>query len=60
MESETQLIANKAANKDDWKRKKIEKISLMLMLRSWRRGAWLMLNARKTYLQKVILAVCLR
>src|SRR5580698_4065710 len=30
MESETQLIANKAAYKDDWKRKKINNISLML------------------------------
>jgi len=30
MESETQLIANKTAYKDEWKRKKIENISLML------------------------------
>jgi ATP phosphoribosyltransferase len=30
MESETQLIANKAAYADEWKRKKIDNISLML------------------------------
>src|SRR6266513_3598352 len=30
MESETQLIANKTAYKDEWKRKKIDNISLML------------------------------
>ncbi len=30
MESETQLIANKAAWSDDWKREKISNISLML------------------------------
>src|SRR5580700_5618898 len=41
MESETQLIANKTAYKDEWKRKKIENISLML-------------NARKADLQKIV------
>ena len=55
MESETQLIANKAAWTDAWKRGKIEQLSLML------NGAMdaevqvgLMLNARKSDLDKVL------
>jgi ATP phosphoribosyltransferase len=55
MESETQLIANKNAWADNWKRSKIETLSLML------NGAMdaqvqvgLMLNARKVDLDKVL------
>jgi len=55
MESETQLIANKTAWADDWKRAKIETLSLML------NGAMdaevqvgLMLNVRKADLNNVI------
>jgi len=55
MESETQLIANKLAWADPWKRHKIETLSLML------NGAMdaeaqvgLMLNARKSDLDKVL------
>ena len=55
MESETQLIANKNAWADDWKRSKIETLSMML------NGAMdaeiqvgLMLNARKADLDKVL------
>src|SRR4051812_8362641 len=55
IESVTQLIANKSSWQDDWKRKKIENLALML------RGAidaqgrvGLMLNVRKTQLQQVI------
>ena len=55
MESETQLIANKSAWADPWKRAKIETLSLML------NGAMdaqvqvgLMLNARKSDLDKVL------
>jgi ATP phosphoribosyltransferase len=55
MESETQLIANKTAYKDGWKRKKIENISLMLNAAIAAQGrVGLMLNARKADLQKVI------
>jgi ATP phosphoribosyltransferase len=55
MESETQLIANKMAYKDEWKRKKIENISLMLNAAIAAQGrVGLMLNARKSDLQKVI------
>jgi ATP phosphoribosyltransferase len=55
MESETQLIANKAAYKDEWKRKKIDNISLMLNAAIAAQGrVGLMLNARKTDLQKVV------
>src|SRR5215469_9797991 len=55
MESETQLIANKTAWKDDWKRKKIENISLMLNAAIAAQGrVGLMLNAKKTDLEKVI------
>src|SRR6201981_3890293 len=53
MESETQLIANKTAYKDEWKRNKIENISLMLNAAIAAQGrVGLMLNARKTDMQK--------
>ena len=55
IESVTQLIANKQSWQDDWKRKKIDNLALML------RGAidaqgrvGLMLNVRKTQLERVI------
>jgi ATP phosphoribosyltransferase len=55
MESETQLIANKTAYKDEWKRKKIDNISLMLNAAIAAQGrVGLMLNARKADLQRVI------
>src|SRR5580692_529531 len=55
MESETQLIANKAAYTDEWKRKKIENISLMLNAAIAAQGrVGLMLNVRKADLQKVV------
>jgi ATP phosphoribosyltransferase len=55
MESETQLIANKSAYKNEWKRKKIDNISLMLNAAIAAQGrVGLMLNARKTDLQKVV------
>src|SRR6202012_5046645 len=55
MESETQLIANKTAVKDSWKREKIENISLMLNAAIAAQGrVGLMLNARKDDLQAVI------
>lgn len=55
MESETQLIANKDAYRDDWKRAKINNISLMLNAAIAAQGrVGLMLNARKADLQKVI------
>src|SRR6202041_3807331 len=55
MESETRLIANKTAYKDEWKRKKIENISLMLNAAMAAQGrVGLMLNARKADLQKIV------
>ena len=55
MESETQLIANKTAFKDEWKRSKINNISLMLNAAIAAQGrVGLMLNARKADLTKVI------
>ena len=49
MESETQLIANKSAFADPWKRSKIENISLMLNAAIAAQGrVGLMLNARKS------------
>src|SRR5438270_7186350 len=55
MESETQLIANKSAYKDEWKRKKIDNISLMLNAAIAAQGrVGLMLNARKVDLDKVV------
>jgi len=56
MESETHLIAGKAALADEWKRKKIDQIALML------RGAidaqsqvGLMLNVRRANLEAVLI-----
>jgi len=55
MESETQLIANKNAYKDAWKREKIGNISLMLNAAIAAQGrVGLMLNARKNALHAVI------
>src|SRR6202451_2841348 len=55
MESETQLIANKTAFKDEWKRKKIENIALMLNAAIAAQGrVGLMLNARVADLQAVV------
>ncbi len=55
MESETQLIANKTAYKDEWKRGKINNISLMLNAAIAAQGrVGLMLNARKADLREVI------
>jgi ATP phosphoribosyltransferase len=55
MESETQLIANKAAYKDDWKRKKIENISLMLNAAIAAQGrVGLMMNAPKEKLDAIV------
>jgi ATP phosphoribosyltransferase len=55
MESETQLIANKAAYTDEWKKAKINNISLMLNAAIAAQGrVGLMLNARKADLREVI------
>jgi len=55
MESETQLIANKEAFKDEWKRQKVENISLMLNAAIAAQGrVGLMLNARKKDLPMVL------
>jgi len=55
MESETQLIANKAAYQDAWKREKIGNISLMLNAAIAAQGrVGLMLNARKDSLREVL------
>src|SRR5947209_236233 len=55
MESETQLIANKSAYKDEWKRKKIDNISLMLNAAIAAQGrVGLMLNVRKHDLAAVL------
>lgn len=55
MESETQLIANKGAFADDWKRRKIENISLMLNAAIAAQGrVGLMLNVMKTDLTDVL------
>ena len=55
MESETQLIANKQAWADDWKRRKIEQLSLMLNgAMDAQRQVGLMLNARKADLDAVL------
>jgi len=55
MESETQLIANKAAYKDEWKRKKIENISLMLNAAIAAQGrVGLMMNAPKSALDVIL------
>jgi len=55
MESETQLIANKTAYKDEWKKAKINNISLMLNAAIAAQGrVGLMLNARKADLREII------
>ena len=55
MESETQLIANKAAYQDEWKRKKIENISLMLNAAIAAQGrVGLMMNAPKDKLDAIV------
>jgi ATP phosphoribosyltransferase len=54
MESETQLIANKSAYADAWKRNKIDNISLMLNAAIAAQGrVGLMMNARKADLDSV-------
>jgi len=55
MESETQLIANKAAMGDAWKRQKIENISLMLNAAIAAQGrVGLMMNAPKDALDTIV------
>ena len=55
MESETQLIANRDAFKDDWKRNKIENLSLMLNAAIAAQGrVGLMMNVMKTDLTDVL------
>jgi len=55
MESETQLIANKASFKDAWKRNKIENISLMLNAAIAAQGrVGLMMNAPKASLYSIV------
>ena len=55
MESETQLIANKAAYRDQWKRNKIENISLMLNAAIAAQGrVGLMMNAPKEKLDAIV------
>jgi ATP phosphoribosyltransferase len=55
MESETQLIANKAAYADEWKRKKIDNISLMLNAAIAAQGrVGLMMNARVADLDTIV------
>src|SRR6202161_1036552 len=54
MESETQLIANKTAYADDWKREKINNISLMLNAAITAQGrVGLMLNVASELMEKV-------
>ena len=54
MESETQLIANKTAYADDWKREKINNISLMLNAAITAQGrVGLMLNVASELMDKV-------
>ena len=55
MESETQLIANKAAYADAWKRQKIDNISLMLNAAIAAQGrVGLMMNARVVDLDTIV------
>jgi ATP phosphoribosyltransferase len=55
MESETQLIANKAAYKDAWKREKIDNIALMLNAAIAAQGrVGLMMNAPKADLAAIV------
>jgi ATP phosphoribosyltransferase len=54
MESETQLIANKTAYQDTWKREKIDNISLMLNAAIAAQGrVGLLMNARKADLDAI-------
>ncbi len=55
MESDTQLIANRDAFQDDWKRKKIENLSLMLNAAIAAQGrVGLMMNVMKTDLTDIL------
>ncbi len=55
MESETQLIANRAAYADDWKRNKIDNIALMLNAAIAAQGrVGLIMNVRKADLDQVV------
>jgi len=55
MESETQLIANKSAFQDAWKKQKIENIALMLNAAIAAQGrVGLMLNAPKAALDIIV------
>ena len=55
MESETQLIANKRAYADTWKREKIDNISLMLNAAIAAQGrVGLMMNAQKSELEAIL------
>ena len=55
MESETQLIANKTAFKDPWKKQKIENIALMLNAAIAAQGrVGLMMNAPKDALESIV------
>jgi ATP phosphoribosyltransferase len=55
MESETQLIANKTAYKDEWKRNKIDNISLMLNAAIAAQGrVGLMMNAPQDKLDSIV------
>jgi ATP phosphoribosyltransferase len=55
MESETQLIANKAAYADEWKRRKIDNIALMLNAAIAAQGrVGLMMNARAADLDTIV------
>jgi ATP phosphoribosyltransferase len=55
MESNTQLIANEAALGDDWKRRKIENIALLLRAAIEAQGrVGLMLNVRRADLESVL------
>jgi ATP phosphoribosyltransferase len=55
MESETQLIANKAAYADGWKRRKIDNIALMLNAAIAAQGrVGLMMNARVVDLDSIV------
>ena len=55
MESETQLIANKTGYTDEWKRRKIDNIALMLNAAIAAQGrVGLMMNARKADLDSIL------
>jgi ATP phosphoribosyltransferase len=55
LQSTTRFIANKAAWQDDWKRQKIENISLMLMSCLAAEGkVGLLMNVRRADLQRVL------